>query len=311
MHHPRVVVFGYGELGRVALDTLARLDVAPVAVVLPGNRRGHDVESVAADARARGHRLLTQPPRSAIAPFLADVRGLQPDLLLVWSYSMILPQALIDVPRLGAVNVHGGLLPEYRGGHVLNWALINGETETGVTLHYIDAGIDTGPVIAQQRFPIAANDDAASVQRKLETTGQELLGSWWPSIADGTAPRTPQDESRARYHAMRTADDGRIDWTGSSTAIANLVRALVAPWPGAFTFLADAKLVVRRVEPVDVGNPAAEAGTVTRVDDNDVRVATGSGALRLLSVEIDGQAMRPADLRRAGIAEGTRFEAHP
>ena len=308
MPQPRVVVFGYGELAIAAFDTLEWIGVAPAAVVVPGNRRGADVELIADRTRARGLTLLSEPPRASMAPFLDALRSIEPEVLLVWSYSMILPAEVLALPRLGAVNVHGGLLPEYRGGHVMNWALINGEHESGVTLHYMDAGIDTGPIIAQKRFTIDRCDDAASVREKLKGTGQTLLERWWPSIAEGTAPRIPQDETRARYYPMRNADDGEVDWTMSSDAIYNLVRALVAPWPGAFTSVDGRRLVLRRVERSDaVGRPAHAPGTVTSSDAASICVATGSGTVALAAVEIDGRPATAADLVRVGVTVGKRL----
>jgi UDP-4-amino-4-deoxy-L-arabinose formyltransferase/UDP-glucuronic acid dehydrogenase (UDP-4-keto-hexauronic acid decarboxylating) len=306
MPRPRVVVFGYGPLALAALDTLERLGVAPVGVVVPGNRRGADVDLVAARATSDGVPLLVQPPRKAIPPFLDAVDRLQPDLLLVWSYSMLLSPELIARARLGAVNVHGGLLPEYRGGHVMNWAIANGEQETGTTLAYLDDGIDTGPVIAERRFPIEWRDDAVSVREKLRAAGETLLETWWPSIENGTAPKVPQDESRARYHRMRTAEDGRIDWSSTNIAIYNLVRALAAPWPGGFSGVGDTRIVLRRVEPVDVVGAAAP-GTVIQCDADGIIVAAGSGAVRLVACEIDGMPVGLSELQRAGVASGVRL----
>ena len=307
MPSSRVVVFGYGELALAAIDALEQVDADVASMVVPGNRQGGDVALVRSVARSRGLTLLTQPPKAQLPRFLDEIRALEPDVLLVWSYSMILPPELLAIPRMGAVNVHGGLLPEYRGGHVMNWALINGERESGATLHYMDAGIDTGPVIAERRFLIDRHDDAASVRGKLLEAGQVLLETWWPAIADGTAPRTPQDESRAHYYPMRVAEDGLIDWTQSSAAIYNLVRALVAPWPGAFTFVADTKLVVRRLRQVAISPCEEAAGTVTCCDQESVVVATGSGAVELLAVEIDGRPAGLADLRRVGMTAGVRL----
>jgi methionyl-tRNA formyltransferase len=307
MPRPRVVVFGYGELAVAGLETLERMGVEPAAVVIPGNRRGPDVDLVADYARTRRRPALMQPHRHALSPFLDAMRKCQPELLFVWSYSMMLPPALLAMPRLGAVNIHGGLLPEYRGGHVMNWAIANGELETGATLAYLDEGIDTGPVIAETRFPIEWADDAASVREKLRAAGQALLERWWPAIEAGTAPREAQDESRARYHRMRTADDGRIDWATSSARIRNLVRALVAPWPGAFTMLAGTKVVVRRVQPSAPADSMTEPGTVIQCDDAAVRVGTGDGAIELVSCEIDGSAVDSRQLRRAGVTAGARF----
>ncbi len=301
------MVFGYGPSALAALATFERLGVSPVAVVVPGNRQGHDVEMVIAGARERSLPLLVQPGRAASAPFLAAVHDLGPDVLFVWSYSMLLAPELIDMATKGAVNLHGGVLPEYRGGHVMNWAIINGERESAATLHYIDAGIDTGPVIAEQRFPIEWRDDITSVQARVRKTGEALLERWWPEIAHGTAPKTPQDESRARYYRMRTPDDGLVDWTQSNNQIYNLVRALTSPWPGAHTWCGAAKLVLRQVEPVVADGEPARPGTVVRCSDDEVRVACGDGDLRLLSAELEGRRADHDALRDAGLAPGVRL----
>jgi methionyl-tRNA formyltransferase len=308
MRQARVIMFGYGELALAALETLARLGIAPVAVVVPGNRTGPDVDLVTDHARVNGLTLLVQPQRRRLEPFVAELRALRPDLLLVWSYSMLLPPELIAVAPLGAVNVHGGLLPEYRGGHVMNWAIANGETETGITLARVDEGIDTGPVIAERRFAIEPEDDAASVRQKLKNAGASLLQAWWPSIVAGTAPAIAQDESRARYYRMRTPEDGRINWSRPNAAICNLVRALVSPWPGAFTTAGRTRLVVRRAEPT-AASLAAAPGTVVRCDGGGLQVAAGIGDVRVLSAEVDGWPIRASDLLQLGVAPGQRLAA--
>lgn len=298
-------MFGYGELALAALELLASLGVTPVAVVIPGNRSGNDVDMVAAYARAKSLTLLVQPPRGRIAPLLAQVSALAPDLLFVWSYSMLLPPELMALARRGAVNLHGGLLPEYRGGHVMNWAIANGEKETGATLAYLDGGIDTGPVIAERRFSIEWRDDAATVRQKLKAAGEGLIREWWPAIAAGNAPKLAQDERRARYHPMRTAGDGRIAWSRSAIAVYNLVRALVAPWPGAFTTIGSTQLILRQVEPVAASSTAAP-GTVVRCDDCGVRIAAGEGDVLVESMEIEQRRVSFTDLRRLGLAEGVQ-----
>lgn len=303
-------MFGFGRLALAALDTFERVGVTPVAVVVPGIRSGADVDMVAARAREQSLPLLMQPRRRDLAPFLETIRSLKPELMLVWSYPMLLPPELISLAASGAFNIHSGKLPEYRGGHVMIWALINGERETAATLHRIDAGIDTGPVVAEERFPIAWDDDIASLQAKLAVAGTALLTKWWPAIADGTAPQTPQDDSRARYYRMRTPADGLIDWAQSNIQVYNLVRALVAPWPGAFTWVGDTKLVLRQVEPIAAISPAAP-GTVVRCDGSELRIAAGDGDVRVLSFEIGGLPGTVADLRRAGIISGVRLPSGP
>lgn len=281
MPHRRVVVFGYGPLAVTSLQTLAALGITPVALVVPGNRTGKDVDLAASYAKSAGIPVVVQPARARITPFIAEIERLNPELFFVWSYSMMLPPELIALAPLGAVNLHGGLLPEYRGGHVMNWAIANGETETGATLAYLDDGIDTGPVIAERRFPIEWHDDAGRVRDKLKLAGRALLEQWWPAIEQGTAPRTAQDESRARYYRMRTAADGLIDWSKSNREIYNLVRALTPPWPGAFATIDGQRLVFHRAEPVSTSSAVAP-GTVVSNRRGDLRIATGDGDLRLL-----------------------------
>ena len=299
-------MFGFGRLALAALDTLEQLGVTPVAVVVPGIRSGADVEMMVARSREKSLRLLVQPRRKDLAPFLETIQSLSPDLMLVWSYPMLLPPELTALAPLGAFNIHSGKLPEYRGGHVVMWALINGERESAATLHRIDTGIDTGSIVGEERFPIAWDDDVVSLQGKLAIAGTALLTKWWPALVDGTAPQTPQDESRARYYRMRTPADGLIDWAQSNIQIYNLVRALVAPWPGAFTWMGDTKLVLRRVTPIHP-EEAASPGTVTRLAPDQLRIACGSGAVEVASIEVGGQSTTIADLRRLGLAEGRRL----
>ena len=307
MSASRVVVFGFGRLALAALDTLERLGVTPVAVVVPGIRSGADVDMVAARTREKSLRLLVQPRRPDLAPLLETVQSLQPDLMLVWSYPMLLPPELTGLAAMGAFNIHSGKLPEYRGGHVMMWALINGETESAATLHRIDAGIDTGPVVAEERFAIEWDDDIASLQGKLAVAGTALLTKWWPALAGGTAPQTPQDESRARYYRMRTPDDGLIDWAQSSIQIYNLVRALVAPWSGAFTAIGGTRLVIRRTETLDSVVGGVPPGSVVRVDHDGPVVSAGQGLVRLIRVEVAGQSVTANDLRGLGVVPGARF----
>ena len=301
------IVFSYGDMGTAAFAALTEAGAQVLALVLPSNRVGHEVEIARAAAREAGLPIRVQPSRDRIDPFVRELETLAPDTIVIWSYPMILPAAVIGVPRRGCVNVHGGLLPSYRGPHVMQWAIINGETETGVTLHYVDAGIDTGPVIAEERFAIGPEDDAPAVRGKLRDAGSRLLRRWWPAIAAGAAPRVPQDESRAKYYPLRTPEDGRINWSAPAVSIHNLVRALAAPWPGAFTRLGREKLVVRRVVVTQGDGGSAAPGFVSRVDGRGARVGTGSGDLVIVAAEVGGRAAGPGDLATLGLAPGLRL----
>lgn len=296
-HGGRVVVFGYGTLAAAAVTALGSAGAHVIAVVAPSNRSGDDVDFIKQFARTAGIPVLVQPPRKAIAPFVQDLKRLDPDVIVVWSYPMILPRDVIEVPREGTVNVHGGLLPEYRGGHVMQWAIINGEPETGVALHYMDEGIDTGPIIAQRRFPIEPDDDAATVREKLKESGTALLTQWWSAISQGQAPKEKQNEATAKYYRLRTIDDGLINWDASGTEVCNLVRALVRPWPGAFTILNEKKLVIWkcRLLPEEA---SGEPGLVAHVDAEGARVFTRDRGVLIETAELDGECMTGLDLKR-------------
>lgn len=187
-------------------------------------------------AARNGIPLLIQPRRgaTAYAEFSRSVRRLSPDFILTNSYSMLLPPDILASARVAAVNVHGGLLPEYRGSNPLQWALILGERETGVTMHFMDAGFDTGAVIATRRVPIHLEDTWVDVFARLRQATQAILAEHLPAVLEGRARGAPQDESRARHHRRRHPDDGRIDWQARVIDIHNLIRALVPPMPGAF-----------------------------------------------------------------------------
>ncbi len=305
MAQPSVVFFGYGPLGRAGLDTVVRAGARVAAAVVPGNRTGPDVDVVRALAERHGIAVWVQPPRASIQPFEARLREAAPDLILVCSYTMLLPDAVLRVPRLGAVNVHGGLLPQYRGPHVTQWAIINGERETGVTLHYMDGGFDTGPIIAQRSVAIAPDADAVTVRDHLIEAATALLSAWWQPIIDGSAPRVPQDERLARYWPRRGPADGAIDWSAPAESIVNLVRALVAPWPGAFTHLGDRRVVVRAAR-VRSNRSSAVPGQIISADADGVVVATGGNDLVITRAETDG---RPIDLAILREPAGAMFSA--
>jgi methionyl-tRNA formyltransferase len=292
-----VAFFGYGELGLAGLQTLLSIGAPVSNVIVPANRSGPGIDLVREAAARCAVPLLVQPPRRAIAPFVDTLRNVRPDLIIVCSYSMMLPPPVLAVPAKGAVNVHGGLLPHYRGGHVTQWAIINAEREFGVTLHYIDEGVDTGPVIAERRFALDEADDAYSVGAKLCEAGSQLLTTWWQQLIDGTAPRIPQDESRAKYWPLRTPEEGRITWTMSASAICRLVRALCANSPGAYIELPERRIQVRRALALPSLDRYAQPGEVVAVDADAVRVAAADGdVLIVAAVDMEGHRLAPGAL---------------
>jgi methionyl-tRNA formyltransferase len=268
-------------------------------VVLPSNRPASAL--VAARAATAGLDVLMQPQAAEADSLAAALRAIEPDLFVVWHYSMVLPPIVLQVPPLGAVNVHGGLLPAYRGAHVLQWAIVNGEQETGVTVHYVDEYIDTGPVIAQARVPIAEHDDAASLSASLQAEGLRLLREHWAAITSGTAAAVPQDRG-GRYWPLRTPADGVIDWSQPAVRIRNLVRALVPPWPGARLRLGGTEIVVDRVEVVEA---AGVPGTILAAGRNRIVVAAGEDAIAIVAVRRGDQPATPGAL---GLRAGDRLD---
>lgn len=211
---------------------------------------------------ADGRTVFHHPSKVNREAFVARLAALRPVLGIVCSYSRLLWPELLTMFPHGVVNLHGGPLPTYRGANVLQWVLINGERETAVSLHYVDEGIDTGPVIDARTVSIDDDDDAVSLRIKLCDTGRELLRRHLSDLLAGAVPAKAQDESRARRWPRRKPEDGWIDWSQSDEQIRNLTRALVAPWPGAMTVNRDGSpLVFRRALSLDdVATLRAELG---------------------------------------------------
>ncbi|WP_448208557.1 methionyl-tRNA formyltransferase [Azospirillum sp. sgz302134] len=231
----RIVLFGDTVGIPQILDVSDVLGPARIIAFVAAGIRLAQHESIAGLARAAGVPFLVQPRPAdpTYSDFVARLRALNPDLLLINSYSMLLRPDVLSLPSAGCVNVHGALLPAYRGATVTEWAVINEEAETGVTMHMIDDGIDTGPILAQRRVPLGFDDTWVDVRRRVQAATVGLLRDTLPEVLAGRLAAVPQDESHARHHRRRTRDDGAFAWSQSVRSIYNLVRALVPPHPGA------------------------------------------------------------------------------
>lgn len=289
------ILFGYDELLPVAVDAVREAGGRVTAVVFPSVRRDDArTASIRSRLRAEGLDVVEQPRPGELGPFLENLRSRNPDIILVWSYPMILPASVLAVPRWGSLNLHMGLLPEYRGAHTLQWAIVNGEHETGVTLHYMDEGVDTGPMLARARIPIGSDDDVVSVLRACRAAGRELLLRGWPHFSRQRLRARPQDESRARYYPRRTRNDDRIDWHRSAERIRNLVRATARPYRGAFTRWRGTELTIRKCE---VCEPApVPPGGVAGWSAHGLAVGTGRGSLLVTDIERNGEPVSPLTL---------------
>jgi methionyl-tRNA formyltransferase len=280
----RSVVFAYSDVGYVCLELLLELGADIAAVFTHADDPNERIwfRSVRNLAEHRGIPVFTTEQFDAAA--IDRLRGWAPDFLFSFYYRRMLPTAVLETARRGAFNLHGSLLPRYRGRCPVNWVLINDERETGVTLHHMVAKPDAGDIVAQRRVPISDDDTAYTLYGKQTAAAIELMRDIYPRLCDGTAARIVQDTSQATYFGGRRPADGVIDWRRSARQIYNLVRAVTHPYPGAFTHWRGQPLMVWRAAVSDTPRADRSPGTVLQID-NGLVVQTGSGALRALRVQ--------------------------
>lgn len=249
-----------------------------------------------------------QPEKLKNPEELQHVLDLSPDLIITAAFGQILPSEVLQAPKLGAINVHASLLPEYRGGAPIHQAIIDGKEETGVTIMYMVDRLDAGDIISQKAIPIKREDHTGSMFEKLSVVGMELLKETLPSIIEGTNPRTPQDEERVTYARNISREQERIDWSKSAEAIYNQVRGL-HPWPVAFTTFNDQNMKIWWTEPA-ASFKSGRPGEVLELTDDAILVQTGEGVLAITDLQPAGKKrMSAADyLKGPKIQAGDVFE---
>lgn len=250
---------------------------------------------------------VTQPDSVREPEFVGLITELAPDLMVVVSYGRILPKSLLDVPRLGAINIHPSLLPAYRGPSPIQWAIVNMESVTGVTSIFMDEGMDSGDIILSETTGIRPGETALELHDRLAVLGGGVLRKTVQAVAAGKARPVPQDHSRATFAPMLTKAHGRIDWHKSASQLVAFINGMV-PWPGAYTFLNDRRYKIVKAESVAVDD-AQPPGTVLKSFPGELRIATGQGALSVLRIQgASGKTLAVADfLRGSPIAEGDVF----
>ncbi len=295
----RTVLVGAVGSTRVALRAMVNAGLPPAALVtLPLDRSGR--HSTFVDLRTLAERAgvpVVEAANVNAPAVLERLQELAPEYLLVIGWSQICHDALLRVPSHGAIGYHPAALPENRGRAVIPWTILQGRTETGSTLFWMDQGMDSGDVLAQEIFPVAPDETAATLyDRHLRALGAMLDGVL-PRLAAHAAPRTPQDHSRASYCAKRTAEDGLIDWTAPARQVWTLIRAVGRPYPGAFTFSRGTRVVIHEAEYVGEAPYWGMAGQVQRLDGDGALVQCGDrGHVLVRRVETDGMERRAADV---------------
>ena len=228
-----------------------------------------------------------QPEKLKNPEELQVVLDLAPDLIITAAFGQILPSAVLEAPKLGAINVHASLLPAYRGGAPIHQAIIDGQTETGVTIMYMVDRLDAGDIISQTVVPIGSKDDTGIMFDKLSAAGKDLLKATLPSIIDGTNERRAQDEEKVTYARNISRDQERIDWTQSAQAIYNQVRGL-HPWPVAFTTYNEQNMKIWQTEPADSAK-SGKPGEVLELSGDAILVQTGEGVLAIKELQPAGK----------------------
>jgi methionyl-tRNA formyltransferase len=289
----RIIFMGTADLSCVSLQALlAAPDCQVVAVVTqPDRPKGRDLKlqpSPVKELALQAKLPVLQPERARSEPFLEELRVLQPELIAVAAYGQILPKSILDLPRFGCLNVHTSLLPRYRGAAPIQWAILNDDAETGVTIMKMDVGLDTGDILTQARTPIQPDDDGPTLHDRLAKMGAELLVRTIPDHVAGRIAAQPQPAEGVTYAPKIEKQNGRIDWSQPARAIWNRVRGLV-PWPGVYTHIpGPVQPHLLKIWRAEVVAGSGTPGEVMQADKTGIVVACGQGALRILVLQREG-----------------------
>ena len=296
----KIIFMGTAELSCASLEKLAGDENFSILAVVtqPDKPKGRELKLTPSPVKVLAEKLklpVLQPLKARDEQVITELRALKPDLLVVVAYGQILPQSMLELPIFGCVNVHTSLLPKYRGAAPIQWAIADGEPETGVTIMQMDAGLDTGPILSIRRTPILPTDDSQILHDRLAQLGAELLAETILGYIAGNILPQPQPATGSTYAAKIKKEDGKIDWHQPAEKIWNRLRAFT-PWPGAFTFLqADAKpqlLKIWRAEPVA---KTGGAGEILSAEKSSIVVGCGKNALRILELQREGGKRLPVE----------------
>ena len=312
----KIIFMGTPDFAVAALDALCAAGQNVIlAVTQPDRQKGRGRKVIQTPVSVCAQKWgvpVFQPARIREPEAVEKIRSLQPDLIVVAAFGQILPQELLDIPRLGCVNIHASLLPGLRGAAPIQWAVINGDAESGVTLMQMNAGLDTGDILFQEKVAIGPQETGESLYEKLAELGGQMIVRYLPAIESGDINPVPQDDERSSYAPMLRKEMGEIDWTMPAAQIERRLRGML-PWPGAYTKLDGHVLKVWKAEVAEPEQDAGPAlpGTVLYTDRSRICVCTGDGVLALLEVQAEGKKRMGTDafLRGTKIPAGTLLGA--
>lgn len=308
----RAVFFGTPDIAVPALRALHRLAQVVAVVCQPDRPAGRGLELRAPPVKAAALELgleVHQPTKVKVPEFAAWLRGLNADVALVMAYGRILPQGVLDAPRRGCMNLHASILPKYRGAAPISWAVVNGETETGVCLMQMDAGMDTGPVLSCHRIPIGPAETAGQLAERIAALGAEVVTADLGRAVDGALTAEPQAHELATHAPMLSKENGLVPWDKPAQQVHDHIRGMT-PWPGAFTSLRGKSLKIHRAH-VHSPETLAEPGALVVCDRDAVVVACGEGTIALDTLQLEGRkAMSAGEMVCGrGVVRGDRLGA--
>jgi methionyl-tRNA formyltransferase len=306
---------GTAELSCASLEKLAAEESFQVIAVVtqPDKPKGRELKLTPSPVKVLAEKLnlpVLQPLKARDEKFIGELRELKSDLMVVVAYGQILPQAILDLPHFGCLNVHTSLLPKYRGAAPIQWAIADGEPETGVTIMKMDAGLDTGPILSTRRTPILPTDDSQILHDRLAQLGAELLAETIPGFVAGKILPQAQPAEGCTYAAKIKREDAHVDWHLPAQKIWNRLRAFT-PWPGAFTFLpAEPKPQLLKIWKAEVVEKSGAAGIVLSADKTGIVVGCGQNALLILELQREGGKRLTAERFFSGfpLKAGAKFE---
>jgi methionyl-tRNA formyltransferase len=307
----KTIFFGSPEFAVPCLDALHEISDIAAVISQPDRPAGRGLAMRPPAVKQRALELgleVWQPTKVRTPEFAESLRALEADVAVVVAYGRILPAAVLAAPRAGCVNVHASLLPRWRGAAPIQWSIVHGDEETGVTLMQMDEGMDTGPILATASTPISREDDAATLSARLSTLGAGLLRMQLPRYVAGELEAVPQNDALATMAPLLNKAHGRIDWHKPARAVHDQIRGM-NPWPGAHTVLGERRIKVHRAIASTLDPEGAVPGEVIALDQEGILVACAEGTLEIQELQESGR--KRVDARAfasgRGVALGDRF----
>ena len=298
----RIVYMGTPDIAAVILERLIQEPYEIVLAVTQPDRpkgRGHEMAFSPVKETALKHGIpVFQPEKLRNPEAVAEIEKAKPDMIVVAAFGQILPKSVLSLPKYGCINVHASLLPAYRGAAPIQWAILDGQKETGVTIMYMNEGLDTGDILLQKAIPIADDETGGSLHDRLAELGAEALTEALPKILDGSLKPVPQGEMTTPYAKQLTKEIGKLDFTQPAELLERYVRGL-NPWPGTYTFLNGKLLKIWKADVTELSKDAGEPGSITDINAETFTFVTADGGLRILELQPEGKRrMKTAEFLR-------------